>query len=88
VALSITRNSAPHSGQSSQLFADANDGNAQFLSTVARSALVRQPTHVPHRVAIRLRKPTVDNLRNFLLRPTTEMLSFLQPLGEAVLYGT
>jgi hypothetical protein len=27
--------------------------------------------------------PTVDNLRNFLLTTTTEMLSFFQQLGEA-----
>ncbi len=32
---------APHSGQSSQLVFDASDGNAQFLATVARSALVQ-----------------------------------------------
>lgn len=25
-------------------------------------------------------QPTVDNLRNFLLKPTTEMLSFLQQM--------
>lgn len=30
---------AEHTGQSSQLFTDANDRNAQFLATVARSAL-------------------------------------------------
>jgi hypothetical protein len=28
--------------------------------------------------------PTVDNLRNFLLTPMTEMLSFCEPLREAV----
>ena len=33
---------APHSGQSSQLLFEATDGNAQLLSTVARSALIRQ----------------------------------------------
>ena len=27
--------------------------------------------------------PTLDNLRNFLLMPTTEVLSFLQHLREA-----
>jgi len=31
---------SPHTGQSSQLLADANDRNAQFLATVVRSALV------------------------------------------------
>jgi hypothetical protein len=30
---------APHSGQSSQLFVEANDRNAQFLATSAGSAL-------------------------------------------------
>jgi hypothetical protein len=27
--------------------------------------------------------PTLDNLRNFLLTPTTEMLNFFQQLGQA-----
>ncbi len=31
--------SAPHTGQSSQLFLDADDGSAQFLAAVARSTL-------------------------------------------------
>ena len=31
---------AGHTGQSSQLFADANHRNAQFLTTAARGALV------------------------------------------------
>ena len=38
---------APHTGQSSQLSLNANDGGAQFLSPVARNALVRQAIHVP-----------------------------------------
>jgi len=33
---------APHTGQSSQLPLDANDGNAQFLRAVARSGLARR----------------------------------------------
>src|SRR6478736_6764103 len=37
-----------------QLFIEATDGNAQFLSKVARSALVPQAIHIPHRVAIPL----------------------------------
>jgi hypothetical protein len=45
---------APHTGQSSQLFIEATDGNAQFLSKVARSALIPQAIHIPHRVAIPL----------------------------------
>jgi len=28
--------------------------------------------------------PTLDNLRNFLLTPTMEMVSFLQPLRESL----
>jgi len=31
---------APHTGHSSQLDSDANDGNAQFLPTIASSVLV------------------------------------------------
>jgi hypothetical protein len=42
---------APHSGQSSQLLVNHNHKNAQFLSTVARSALVRQAIHIPQTVA-------------------------------------
>ena len=33
---------APHSGQSAQLFLEADDGDAQFLAIVARSVLVSQ----------------------------------------------
>jgi hypothetical protein len=32
---------APHSGQSSQLFLDAKDGNGLFLRAVARKGLVK-----------------------------------------------
>ena len=32
--------------------------------------------------------PTVDNLRNFLLTPTTEVLSFLPNLAGAVAWNT
>jgi hypothetical protein len=39
-SISFIRISAPHSGQSSQLLVDANGGNAQFLATVAGSALI------------------------------------------------
>ncbi len=39
---------APHSGQSSQLSPETTDRNAQFLSTAARNALVRQGIHVSH----------------------------------------
>jgi hypothetical protein len=35
----VRRIISPHTGQSSQLFPDANGGGAEFLPTVARSAL-------------------------------------------------
>lgn len=38
--LRLFRSSAPHSGQSSQLPLDANDGNTQFLATPAGSTLI------------------------------------------------
>ena|SRR5215213_956384 len=50
-----------HTGQSSQLFADANDGNAQFLPKLARAVV----WHTRHKSFKRLlRQPTVDNHRN------------------------
>ena len=39
VFLELIRNSAPHTGQSSQLSLDHDDRSAQFLPAVARSAL-------------------------------------------------
>jgi hypothetical protein len=40
----------PHTGQSSQFFADAKDGSDQLLSTSAGNALIRQAIHVAHRL--------------------------------------
>ena len=63
---------APHTGQSSQLFADANDGNAQFLPKLA-GAVVWKVRRKSFKV---LTQPTVDNLRNLFLAQTAAMLSF------------
>jgi hypothetical protein len=54
-AVSYRKGMAEHTGQSSQLFLEANDRSAQFLSTVTKSALIRQAIDVPQGVAIRLR---------------------------------
>jgi hypothetical protein len=53
----------PHSGQSSQLFPDANDRNAQFLPNFADTVDLSQGTKASKKV---LRQPTVDNLRNLV----------------------
>ena len=52
-----------------QLPLDANGGRAEFLPNVLSHCCGQ---------------PSVDNLRNFLLMPTTEMLSFFQQLREAL----
>src|SRR6185503_8380941 len=71
----------PHTGQSSQLSVGAHDGNAQFLPNLAGAVV----WHTRHKSFKRvLRQPRVDNLRNALLTPTAEMLSFWEQLQEGV----
>ena len=55
----LLKNSAPHTGQSSQLFLDVNDGNAQFLSKVARGPL--SPTSAS---SLEANRTDADSLEN------------------------
>jgi hypothetical protein len=49
-----------------------------------RSLNLRPPSRVvSSMIDYRMKVPTLDNLRNFLLTPTAEMLSFFQQLREA-----
>jgi hypothetical protein len=75
---------APHSGQSSQLFLESTHGDAQFLSKVARSALVPQAIHIPHRVANPLAIAPSGQSRNFFLMSLPDTLDLLQWLRVAV----
>jgi hypothetical protein len=60
-------------------FDDLSEGKSLFLS--ARVKLLRLSYKIKW-------LPTVDNLRNFFLRPTTEMLSFFQILRRSSLPHT
>jgi len=71
----------PHTGQSSQLVSEANDGDAQFLPNLVGAVV----WHTRHKTFKRvLRQPIVDTPRNFFLTPTTEMLTFFQEFREVL----
>ena len=58
----IRATQTPHTGQSSQLASDANDGNAQSVRNPKGGVTGRQGTRASKSV---LSQPTVDTLRNF-----------------------
>jgi hypothetical protein len=60
----------------------APEESQRFAKLGSRQKL-RPPSRVALSSLLRIILPTLDNLRNFLLMPTAEMVSFLQQVREA-----
>jgi hypothetical protein len=71
---------APHTGQSSQVFPDADDGNAQFRPNLAGAVV----WHTWHRASKSLDAAQSGQSSQLAFTATAQMLSFCEQLIEAV----